>query len=156
MEACNNTELAVRRYSRAVQSLAFVYLKCRFDAEDAAQDVFVTYFRKAPKFATAQKEKSWLMTVTANRCKSMLRVRRQEEELTDELGYLPPEESGVMRAVLQLEEKYRIPIHLHYYEGYSLAEIGKLLHASTGTVASWLSRGRGQLKEILKEDYFYE
>lgn len=156
LEACNNTELAVCRYGHAVQSLSFVYLKDRYDAEDAAQEVFITYFRKAPVFQTAQKEKAWLMKVTANRCKSLLRSKRPEEPLPDDLGYLPEEESRVMHAVLQLEEKLRIPIHLHYYEGYSLDEIGKMMHCRPGTVASWLFRGRKKLKELLKEDYFEE
>lgn len=156
LEACNNAELAVHRYGRAVQCLAFIYLRDRFEAEDASQEVFISYFRKAPSFLSAQKEKAWLMKVTTNLCKSILRRKRQDEPLTEDLGYLPPEESSLMLAVLELEEKYRIPIHLHYYEGYSLSEIGKLLHCSQGTVASWLSRGRGKLKEILKEDYFEE
>ena len=50
MHACNNPERAMKEYGHKVQSLAFVYLKNRFDAEDVAQDVFLTYLRKAPKF----------------------------------------------------------------------------------------------------------
>lgn len=153
--ACNNVELAMNTYAHRVQSLAFVYLKNRFDAEDVAQEVFITYFRKAPRFASAQKEKSWLMTVTANKCKSLLRAKYREElPLTEDLSYLPKEESSLMQAVLNLEEKYRLPIHLHYYEGWSLEEIAKLLRVRPGTVGSWLSRARDKLKKELEEDYF--
>lgn len=153
--ACNNLELAIKEYAHRVQSLAFVYLKNRFDAEDVAQEVFITYFRKAPKFDSRQKEKAWLMKVTVNRCKSLLRAKyRQELPLTEDISYLPAEESTLMQAVLALEEKYRLPIHLHYYEGYSLEEIAKVLHVRPGTVGSWLSRGREKLKLALKEDYF--
>lgn len=153
--ACNDLELAIREYAHRVQSLAFVYMKNRFDAEDVAQEVFITYFHKAPKFETRQKEKAWLMKVTVNRCKSQLRLKfREELPLTEDISYLPPEESALMQAVLSLEEKYRLPIHLHYYEGYSLEEIAKLLHVRPGTVGSWLSRGREKLKQALKEDYF--
>lgn len=154
-QACNDIELVVKQYGHRVQSLSFLYLKNRSDAEDVAQEVFLTYLRKAPKFATAQKEKSWLMTVTVNRCKSMLRAKyRQEIPLTDDLSYLPKEESDVLQAVMELEEKYRLPIHLHYYEGYSLEEIARLMHVRPGTVGSWLSRGREKLKQKLEEDYF--
>ena len=148
--ACNNLEFAIRKYGHRVQSLAFVYLKNKFDAEDAAQEVFLTYLRRAPHFLTAQKEKSWLMTVTVNQCRDMLRAaHRQELPLTEDLRYMPPQESDVLRVVLELEEIYRVPIHLHYYEGYSIREIAALLHVRPGTVGSRLSRGREMLKQRL-------
>ena len=150
VRACNDLEQAVREYGHRVQSLAFVYLKNKYDAEDAAQEVFLQYLRKAPHFLSAQKEKSWLMTVTANKCKDMLRAKYREElPLTGDLSYLPPEESDVLKAVLELEETYRVPIHLHYYEGYSIQEIAALLHVRPGTVGSRLSRGRELLKQRL-------
>ena len=155
MHACNNLESVITQYGRRVQSLAFVYLKNRYDAEDVAQEVFLTYFRKAPIFLNSQLEKAWLMKVTVNKCKSLLRAKYREElPLTEDISYLPPEESAVLEAVLSLNEKYRLPIHLHYYEGYSLEEIAKILHARPGTVGSWLTRGREMLKQMLKEDYF--
>ena len=155
IHACNNLESAVQEYGHRVQSLAFVYLKNRFDAEDVAQEVFLAYFRKAPKFISPEKEKAWLMKVTVNRCKSLLRAKfREELPLPEDIAYLPPEENALMLAVLSLDKKYRMPIHLHYYEGYSLDEIAELLHVRAGTVGSWLSRGREKLKQMLKEDYF--
>ena len=154
-EAYNDVSKAISAYGHSVQSLAFVYMKNRFDAEDIAQDVFVTYLRKAPKFLSAQKERSWLMQVTANRCKSALRAKHREElPLTEDIAYLPGEESQVLLAVLELEDTYRVPIHLHYYEGYSVDEIAKLMGVRRGTVGSWLSRGREKLKKRLEEDYF--
>ncbi len=153
VRACNDLELAIREYGHRVQSLAFVYLKNKFDAEDAAQEVFLTYLRRAPHFLTAQKEKSWLMTVTANKCRDMLRAKHREElPLTEDLSYLPPGESDVLRAVLELEEIYRVPIHLHYYEGYSIREIAALLRVRPGTVGSRLSRGREILKKRLGDE----
>ncbi len=152
--ACNDLELAIREYGHRVQSLAFIWLKNKYDAEDAAQEVFLTYLRKAPKFLSAQKEKSWLMTVTVNRCRDMLRAKHREElPLSEDLSYIPPEESEVLQAVLELEEAYRVPIHLHYYEGYSIREIAVLLRLRPGTVGSRLSRGREILKKRLEENY---
>lgn len=154
-DACNDLEAAIKEYAHRVQSLAFVYLKNRYDAEDVAQDVFLTYYRKAPVFLSGQAEKAWLMKVTVNRCKSLMRAKyRSDEPLTEEIAYLPSEESAVLQAVLSLEEKYRLPVHLHYYEGYSLEEIARLLRTNPGTVGSWLCRGRDKLKQLLKEDYF--
>lgn len=154
-EALNDLSRAIQQYGHSVQSLAFVYLRNRFDAEDIAQDVFVTYLRKAPVFTSAGKERAWLMKVTANLCKTCLRSRHREEiPLTEDISYLPKEESAVLQAVLELEDKYRIPIHLHYYEGYTLEEIAKMLRVRPGTVGSWLSRGREKLRKRLEEDYF--
>ena len=150
-------EQSLARYGHSVMSLAFTYLKNRFDAEDVAQDVFLTYYLKAPQFTSEQKERSWLMTVTVNRCKSVLRdLRRRDVELPEDLSYLPKYEGDLMQAMLDLDEKYRVALHLHYYEGYSLAEIGRMLHCSVSTVGSRLTRGREKLKERLGEDYFEE
>lgn len=154
-KACNDLSAAIEIYGHSVQSLAFMYLRNRMDAEDIAQEVFIKYLNKAPKFLSAQKEHAWLLTVTANLCKSNLRAKYREElPLTEDISYLPKEECDVLCAVLELEDIYRIPIHLHYYEGYTLKEIAKLMHVRPGTVGSWLSRGREQLRKRLEEDYF--
>lgn len=150
-------ERVILQYGHGVQSLAFTYVKNRHDAEDIAQEVFLTYLQKAPSFANGKKEKSWLMTVTVNRCKSFLRdIRRTETHLPEDLSYLPKEEMDLMQAMLNMEEKYRLPLHLYYYEGYSLAEIGKLLRCPAATIGSRLARGREKLKQILGEDYYEE
>ena len=152
-----DAERVILAYGHAVQSLAFTFLKNRQDAEDTAQDVFVTYLTKSPEFESVQKEKAWLMQVTVNRCKSLLRRScRTELPLTEDLSYLPREEYDLIHAMLALDEKYRLPLHLHYYEGYSLAEIGKLLKCSPATVGSRLFRAREKLKNELGDDYFEE
>ena len=141
------------RYGGSIQRLAYVYLKNIHDAEDAAQDVFLAYLRSGADFHTESQRRAWLMTATANRCRSLLRSpRRQTEPLSEDLACLPDEESDLLRAVLTLEETYRLPIHLYYYEGYSIAEIAALLHRSAATVGSQLARGREKLKKMLEED----
>ncbi len=56
------------------------------------------------------------------------------------------------QAVLSLPARYRIPIHLYYYEEYSVAEIAGIMGKSEGTVKSWLSRARALLRDKLKEE----
>ena len=58
-----------------------------------------------------------------------------------------------LAVVLSLPEKYRDVIYLHYYEGYSAVEIGKLLGRSENTVYTWLSRARAALKDKLGGDW---
>ena len=148
-----DVEQALALYSGSVQRLAFAYLKNHSDAEDVAQDVFLSYLRSAVIFPTEQQRRAWLLTVTANRCRSLLRsIARHHEPLPEKISYLPPEENSVLCAVLALEEKYRVPIHLYYYENFSITEIAALLRRPAATVGSQLARGREKLKQILQEE----
>ena len=52
--------------------------------------------------------------------------------------------------------QYREVIHLFYREGYSTREISQILGRKEATIRSDLSRGRGKLKELLKEAYDFE
>ena len=54
--------------------------------------------------------------------------------------------------MLALPEKYRTVIYLHYFEGYSVTELAKLLHRPEGTVKTWLRRGRDALRDVLEEE----
>ena len=71
--AIADVEQAVARYGPALQRLAYVYQKNIHDVEDAAQDVFLAYLRSTADFPTEEQRRAWLMTVTANRCRSLLR-----------------------------------------------------------------------------------
>ena len=54
---------------------------------------------------------------------------------------------------MDLPRKYRVPLYLYYYEGYSVGETAQLLGRNVSTVQTWLARGREQLKKRLKEDW---
>ena len=59
------------------------------------------------------------------------------------------EKNEVMEAVLSLPEKYRIVIHLFYYNGYTINEISEIVGKKPATVGTLLARGRGLLKEMM-------
>ena len=61
--------------------------------------------------------------------------------------------SDLLRAVHELPEKYRIPIHLYYYEDYSVREIAGLLGILEATVKTRLNRARSMLKKKLGKEY---
>ena len=125
-----------------------VYLGRHADAEDVTQEVFVRLLYRAPGFADGDHEKRWLLRVTANLCKDQLKGfwRRQVTELEDTLPAAPPEEQEALAAVMALPERYKLPIHLHYYEGYSVAEIAEILKLGQSAVKMRLKRGREMLK----------
>ncbi|QHT59378.1 sigma-70 family RNA polymerase sigma factor [Paenibacillus lycopersici] len=140
---------ALELYAQSLIKIAFAYLKNTADAEEVAQDVFLAYLQKRPVFANREHEKAWLIRTTINKSKNMLKTGwfRSRNPVPEDLSYLPKEESDVLQAVLALDKKYRIPIHLHYYEGYSIQEIAAILQAKPATVGTWLARGRMILKE---------
>ncbi|CAI6059779.1 RNA polymerase sigma factor [Cohnella sp. JJ-181] len=140
---------ALDRYSQSLIKIAFAYLKNMADAEEVAQDVFLAYLQKRPVFENNEHEKAWLIRTTINKSKNMLKAGwfKSRNPVPENLSYLPREENEVLQAVLALDKKYRIPIHLHYYEGYSIQEIADILQAKPATVGTWLARGRMLLKE---------
>ena len=141
-------EAAYDTYSGAVFRLAMVYLGQQADAEDVTQETFLRLLYRAPIFADQTHEKRWLLQVTANLCRDQLRGfwRKRITELEDTLPAAAQEERDALDAVIRLPEKYRLPIHLHYYEGYSVAEIAEILKLGQSAVKMRLKRGREMLK----------
>ncbi len=148
-------EGVIGKYGEQIFRLAFAYLKDRAGAEDVAQEVFLAYMEKAPGFLREEQKKSWLMRVTGNKCKNLLKSAWHQKTvfLEEELHDLPEHSAALLSAVLSLEEKYRIPIHLFYYGGYSLREIARLLRSNPATVGTWLARGRALLKSMMGDDW---
>jgi len=152
---CNSYELneSVRRvlelYSQSLIKIAFAYLKNIADAEEVAQEVFLAYLQKRPAFENDEHEKAWLIRTAINKSKNMLKTGwfRSRTPVPENLSYLPEEENEILQAVLALDKKYRIPIHLHYFEGYSIQEIAVIMQAKPATVGTWLARGRFLLKK---------
>lgn len=121
------------KYKNTVYRTAFAYCRNNADAEDITQEVFIKHFQRNRDFSDEQAEKAWLIRVTANRCKDLFKSFRYRNCTVplDEVNliYETPEESVVYHAVMELPAKYRLVIHLYYYEEYSVKEIGVAGHA---------------------------
>ena len=139
-------------YSEDVFRLALSYLQNRHDAEDICQSVFVKLinYKKPLEFG---KEKSWLLTCTANACKDHLKYfwKKNTVELDETIVFTSETDRVLWEVVNSLAPKYRIVVHLYYYEGYSQDEIAEILKLSRTAVQTRMSRAREQLKEVLKE-----
>lgn len=138
----------VETYARSLVRLAYTYVRNEQDAEDVVQEVFLSWLR-AGAFSGTEHEKAWLIRATINRSKNLAKSRwfRGRRPLSGNEAFLMEEESAVLGAVLDLDEKYRLPIHLYYYEGYGIREIAGMLGEKPATIGTRLSRGR----EILRE-----
>lgn len=141
-------EAAYDAYGPMVYRLAMLYLGRHADAEDVTQEALLKLLYKAPPFADAGHERRWLLRVTANLCRDQLRGfwRKRAVALEGDYPIRDPETFGVAEAIVALPEKYKAVLHLHYYEGYSVAEIGEILKLSQSAVKMRLSRGRELLK----------
>ena len=146
--------LAVQRYSDTVFRAALHNCSCTADAEDVVQDVFEKLLQYKGRFESEEHLKAWLLRVAINRCHDLTRAACQKNTELDE--NLPAPDSfadgSVLDAVRALPEHFRNAVYLHYYEGYTAAEIGRMLGAPTNTVLSWLRRARAQLHTMLKEE----
>lgn len=139
------------RYRDDVYRLAVNYTRNLSEAEDVCQTVFLKLMEQTE--LTPGKEKAWLMQVTANECRDLLRSAWWRRTLPLENAFRIPEtETDETIYLLQkLHPKYRVVLYLHYYEQYTTSEISQLLKIPTGTVSTRLKRGREQLKLMLKE-----
>jgi RNA polymerase sigma-70 factor (ECF subfamily) len=151
----------IELYSDTIRRICFIHLKNNADVEDIFQEVFIKYLLHDQNFDSDAHEKAWLIRVAINVCKDTLKSFLHKnvtsiETLSEEPYYLQQSEVEVLDAVLSLPAKYREVIYLHYYEGYTAAEIGEILGKKTNTIYTWLDRARKLLKPALRGDRFEE
>ena len=156
----NAVELSARelvdKYSAMIYLLAYVRLNSNADAEDITQEVLLKYIRADKKFKDEEHRKAWLLKVTANAVVSHIRSQKRSQmvdlEEIEEVVAAPENKHRDLKYVIeQLPEKYRMVIHMFYYEELSIKEISEITGDSEGTVKSQLSRGRDKLKKLLEE-----
>ena len=133
--------------------LAFGYLKSKADADDVTQTVLLRLYKTDKAFESDAHVKHWLLRVTVNECKKLWRSPWNRTEdydaYAETLTFEEPRYAGLFDAIMALDGKCRAVVVLHYYEGYSIAEISALLGVPAGTVGTRLSRAREKLKQYL-------
>lgn len=153
----NDALTLFQRYKDPVYRLALSMTGSPADAEDVCQTVFLRLLEKQPELEP-EREKAWLLQVAANECRSLWRRlrRRPTVPLEEVLDLAAPQGEPLLRQVMELPRKDQAVLYLHYYEGFSTREVGKLLHISQSAVTTRLLRARKKLKEALGEDFQYE
>lgn len=164
-EACEvlSAEQVLSKYADMVYRLAYARTMNTYDAEDVTQEVFLKYIKHQEELCTEEHRRAWLIKVTINTSKSLLTSSwnkkktslESEEKVYDENNpFEEVENYGIMQEVSRLPEKYRIVIHLFYFEELSISEIADSMKTKESTVKSLLFRARKMLGERLdKEDY---
>lgn len=152
----------VETYADTILRVSYTYLHSTQDAEDICQDVLLKALNRAERFESAEHEHAWIIRVTINAAKDLL--RRQSGRATvalDDIAEpvaptratereLAARSESVLERVMALPLEYREAIYLHYYEGYSIKQIATIVHASESAVATRLSRGRSKLRPALE------
>lgn len=145
---------AIDRYADTVRRLCMIYLKNHADTEDIFQNVFLKYALSSDSFASAEHEKAWIIRVTINSCKDLLKSFFRSrtvslDKVMDRPDETSPENREVLEAVLSLPAKYRSVVYLHYYEGYTAPEISRITGKNVNTVYTHLNRSRQLLRKKL-------
>ena len=153
-----SVDKAYKEYADRIFAAAFSVCRNQADAEDVVQDTFLKYHSIHRDFESEEHIRAWLLRVAINRARDVAgsfwrRNRVSWEEYMDELEFEEPADNRLFDAVMRLPDKYRIVIHLFYYEDYNVAQIAGVLHCREGTVKSQLNRGRKLLKDMLMEEW---
>lgn len=152
------TEVLMDKYKDNLFAVAFNVCKNAADADDVVQETFIQYHASEKQFENEQHIKAWLIRVAINRAVNITRSfwRRQSLPLEDyiqTLTFETPEAGTLFEQVMRLPEKYRVVLHLFYYEDYAAREISEILNISENNVKVRLTRGRKLLKKALKEEW---
>ena len=143
------------QYADMVYRIALSYLHSTHDAEDTVQTIFLKLMESDIKIISG-KERAFLTKVSINHCKNLLNATKRHESIpldeVESILFSQPEEREVFRAVMELPEKYRLVVCLHYFEGYSFREIAQLLHIGISAVSMRLHRAKNILKNKIGGD----
>ncbi len=153
-----SVEMLIEKYRNNLYVMAFSVCKNTQDAEDVVQDTFIQYWAQKKEFVSEQHIRAWLIRVAINKAKNKVNTFFRKntlplEDYMQTLTFESEESSGLFEAVMGLPVKYRIVIHLFYYEDYSVNEIADILKLTQGNVKVRLSRGRMLLRNTLKEGW---
>lgn len=148
--------------ARFVFGIVLAVLRDNGLAEDVAQEVYVTIWKRAVSFDRGRGNPlAWMAAIARNRAIDRLRSERARGfvAFTDEVpdiqdetpdGFVTVEALAVRRALTDLKPEFRQAVMLSYFQGYTHTELAAVLNVPVGTAKSWVRRGLAALKEALE------
>ena len=155
------------QYQHWVYNIAYGMLGHHEDAEDAAQDAFLSVWQNIESFKFRSRFSTWLYRIVKNKCLNVIdqRKRRKTDPMdiddsqpwvpldntTPEQETLRNEQSEILHAALgRLKESYRTILVLRELRELSYEEIAEVLNCTLGRVKSRLHEARKALREELE------
>jgi RNA polymerase sigma-70 factor (ECF subfamily) len=153
-----NTETAAEKYRDRLFAAAFHICRNAADADDVVQETLLRYHKTDMEYENEEHLKAWLLRVAINQAKNVKRSFFRHrivplEDYMETLTFDSGDSENLFLEVMRLPEKYRIVIHLYYYEEYSVRQISQILGISDSNTKIRLARGRAKLKEKLQEEW---
>jgi RNA polymerase sigma-70 factor, ECF subfamily len=153
-------EQAVNSLYESLYRFAYSLAGNADDAAELTQEAFARLLAKGGQLRDQSKVKAWLFTTLY---RVFLGWKRRETslphyEITSVESELPPvtpdlvdqlQNEAVSESLMEVEERYRIPLALYYFENHSYAEIAAMLDIPIGTLMSRLSRGKEMMRRSL-------
>lgn len=155
--SADEAEIVIKKHSSMLFRICLVLLGDKYDAEDALQEAFWRYLRKAPQFHDQEHEKAWLIKVATNLCRDMRRFRWRcipvtIDDIAEHAGVVDDRHTEILALVMNLPQKHKEVILLYYVEGYGVKDIAGLLGISVSATKKRLQYARQKLKlEIERE-----
>lgn len=151
-------ETLMERYEQDVLKLCCVYLRDLHLAQDAVQETFLKAYRRMETFREESGEKTWLMRIAVNTCKSIRRGawfrfvdRRVTLEQLPEPAHTPSDDHLMLTmAVMRLPRREMEAVLLHDYQGMQVKEVAKALGITPSAASARLKRARQRLYDALK------
>ena len=141
-------------YARSLYRISRAILGSDADSADAVQQAVFRGWQMRRQLRDREKFRPWLMRILVNECRNLQRKNMKQARIMGALEMRArepePPDRHLSEAIGELPEKYRLPVLLHYMEGYSVREIAKILEIPEKRVTDQLYRARKKLEEALK------
>ncbi|MGM8216119.1 sigma-70 family RNA polymerase sigma factor [Bacillaceae bacterium W0354] len=162
-------EWVMNEYGEELKRYIYTYVKNHATTDDLFQDVMITIYKKLHTFQGKSSLKTWVYSITANKCKDYLRspanrlilwkdqlLNHADHRTPESRALLDEEKVELINSILKLPIKDREVLILYYYREFSVEEISELLGVNQSTIRSRMMRARNKLKQELREVYLYE
>jgi RNA polymerase sigma factor (sigma-70 family) len=136
---------------QSLYRISYAQLSQRCDRDEAVQECLCKAWQKRGQLKDERFMQTWVIRILINECHNIQRKRIWEIPVGELPERVSPKDANfeLHDALLNLDETLRLPIQLHYIEGFSVREIAHILRCPEGTVKTRMLRGRQELKKSL-------
>lgn len=141
------------KYVDTVYRISLSFLKNEDDAKDAIQEVFIKLLNSKKEYESEEHLKAWLIVTTSNYCKDIVSNWWWHRKAIDDNTIVEgktKDDNGFFDLLMDLPNKYKVPVYMYYYEGYNSREVSKILGKPESTIRTYLQKAKKMLKEELE------